>query len=71
MLSGDGDSDGDGDGEGDGDGDGDGDGEVDVDNYLGVARVLRVAWVGDNWPVATSCLEGGLSSLSLVSITST
>ena len=45
--------------------------EIVVANYLGIGKVLRVTRVGDNWPVATSCLGGGLSLLlTLVSITS-
>ena len=30
------------------------------ETYLGIAVVLRVAGVGDNWPVAGACLHGGL-----------
>ena len=30
------------------------------ETYLGIAVVLRVAGVGDNWPVAGACLRGGL-----------
>ena len=30
------------------------------ETYLGIAVVLRVAGVGDNWPVAPARLHGGL-----------
>ena len=30
------------------------------ETYLGIAVVLRVAGVGDNWPVTPACLRGGL-----------
>ena len=30
------------------------------ETYLGIAMVLRVAGVGDNWPVTPACLRGGL-----------
>ena len=30
------------------------------ETYLGIAVVLRVAGVGDNWPVAGACLRGGM-----------
>ena len=30
------------------------------ETYLGIAVVLRVAGVGDNWPVTPACLRGGM-----------
>ena len=31
-----------------------------LETYLGIAMVLRVAGVGDNWPVTPACLRGGM-----------